>query len=127
MAASAAALWKSQVFRFLVIGVCNTIFGYGVYVICIFVGLHYQAAVVVSTIVGVIFNFFTTGMIVFDNASLARIFGFVAVYGLTMIANIALLTLLVHMGVSDVFGQMLLLPFIVSLSFLLNKFLVFRK
>jgi putative flippase GtrA len=118
--------WSSQFFRFLVVGVGNTAFGYSVYLISLWIGISYQAAVVISTILGVVFNFFTTGTIVFRNAAFCNFFGFFAVYGVTLAVNLVLLTGLVDAGVSKALGQALVLPIIVIMSFLLNKFLVFR-
>lgn len=118
--------WANQFFRFLVVGVGNTAFGYGAYLVCLWIGIPYLAAAVISTVLGVVFNFFTTGTIVFRNAAFGRIFGFFAVYGVALAVNLVLLTGLVNAGVSKALAQALVLPVIVLLSFLLNKFLVFR-
>ena len=123
----AARLWSHQLFRFLVVGAMNTLFGYSLYVFALLVGLSYQTAVVCSTVLGAIFNFFTTGRIVFGNGALRRIFGFLMVYGVVLLVNLALLVLLVRSGANKVLAQALLLPCIVALSFVLNKYLVFRK
>jgi putative flippase GtrA len=119
-------LWSSQFFRFLVVGAGNTLFSYGVYTVCVLIGIPYQAAVVVSAVISIIFNFFTTGTIVFSNAAIGKIFGFLAAYGVALAANLVLLTMLVDAGVSKLIGQAMVLPAIVVMSFLLNKFLVFR-
>jgi putative flippase GtrA len=118
-------LWSNQFFRFLAVGAGNTAFGYGVYLICLIIGISYQVAAVIATVLGIVFNFFTTGTIVFRNAALGKIFGFFAVYGVTLAVNLVLLTMLVEAGVSKAFGQALVLPVVVIMSFLLNKFLVF--
>ena len=63
-------LKKNQTFiRFIFIGVINTIFGYGIYLIFLFAGLNFALAVLLSTILGVIFNFFTTGRFVFNSTN----------------------------------------------------------
>lgn len=116
----------NQFFRFLAVGAGNTIFGYGVYYLCLVIDIAYLTAVVVSTILSIVFNFFTTGAIVFRNAAFGKIFGFFAVYGITLIVNLVLLTGLVESGVSKAWGQALVLPVVVIMSFLLNKYLVFR-
>lgn len=120
-------LWSHQFVRFLVVGAGNTAFGYGLYYLCLMLKVDYQVAVVVSTVLGVLLNFLTTGNIVFQNAELGKIIGFFAVYGFTLVVNLVLLTLAVEAGVSKALGQALVLPVIVIMSFLLNKFLVFRK
>ncbi|NJL07164.1 MAG: GtrA family protein [Methylacidiphilales bacterium] len=119
-------LWVNQLFRFLVVGIINTVFGYSIYLICIYFDASYQSAIVISTTLGALFNFFTTGSIVFQNSSIKNIFGFIGVYGLVMIVNIVLLTPLIESGISKSLGQAMVLPFIIIMSFTLNKFLVFR-
>ncbi len=123
----AAKFWSNQFFRFLVVGAGNTVFGYGVYLLCLLIGIPYQAAAVVATVLGVIFNFFTTGAIVFRNATLGKIVGFFAVYGVMLIVNLIVLTWLVENGISKALAQAISLPLIVILSFLLNKYIVFRE
>jgi putative flippase GtrA len=44
---------------FLIIGGINTVFGYSVYALFIYLDLNYRAAILISTIFGVIFNFFS--------------------------------------------------------------------
>jgi putative flippase GtrA len=120
-------LWSRQFLRFLVVGVGNTVFGYVVYLIGLGIGVPYQVALIAATVLGAIFNFFTTGRIVFESRALNKIFGFLAVYGITLAVNLVLLIGLVHAGMAKAYAQAALLPVIVTLSFLLNKHLVFGK
>jgi len=120
-------LWSNQLLRFLIVGFGNTVFGYSLYLAGLAIGVPYQLDLIVATILNVIFNFFTTGRIVFRNRSNSKIVGFFAVYGFTLLINLVLLTWLVNAGVSKIFGQAALLPLVVVVSFLLNKYLVFRN
>jgi len=120
-------LWSHQFLRFLVVGAGNTIVGYLLYLLGLWIGLPYQAALACSTILGVTFNFFTTGRIVFENNALGKMVGFFAVYGITFVINLVLLTLLVRSEMSKVLAQAVLLPLVVMVSFLLNKHLVFGR
>jgi putative flippase GtrA len=120
-------LWRLDYVRFVVVGIGNTAFGYGVYLLALWLGIPYQAAAVLSTILGVIFNFFTTGRIVFRNSSMSKIIGFFMVYAVVLAVNLVLLTALVEAGTDKALGQMFVLPIVVVLSYLLNKYLVFRK
>ncbi len=86
-------------------------------------GLSYQAALIGSTVLGAIFNFFTTGPMVFENHTPSRIFGFLAVYGIALAVNLAQF----KAGVGEAHAQAVSLPAIVILSFLLNKHLVFGR
>lgn len=120
-------LWSHQLLRFLVVGMANTLVGYALYLIGLWLGVPYQAALTGATILGAIFNFFTTGRLVFESRALNRISGFLAVYGITFAVNLALLTWLVQAGVAKAYAQAVLLPLIVLLSFFLNKHLVFGR
>lgn len=120
-------LWSRQFLRFLIVGAGNTVFGYLLYLIGLWIGLSYQAALAGATIFGAIFNFFTTGRIVFESSALAKIIGFLGVYGVTFVVNLSLLTWLVGAGMAKAYAQAALLPVIVTLSFLLNKHLVFGR
>jgi putative flippase GtrA len=55
---------KHNFARFLLVGVLNTIFGYFLYGTLILIGLDYKLAVLLATILGVLFNFQTTGRLV---------------------------------------------------------------
>ena len=74
--------FKNQFFLFLVVGGINTILGYAVFALLIYLGLHYALAVIIGTIVGILFNFKTTGGIVFKSKDNRLIFKFFAVYGI---------------------------------------------
>ena len=63
--------------KFVLVGILNTAFGYLVFALLLFLGLHYTLAVILSTIAGVLFNFKTTGTLVFKNHNNKLIFKFV--------------------------------------------------
>ena len=78
--------------RFLATGVLNTAFGYGLYALFVALGMPYLPALVVATILGVIFNFFTFGRLAFRAALGAGTFvRFVLGYGAALAVNAALL------------------------------------
>jgi len=79
----------------------------------------------VSTILGVLFNFFSSSGIVFDNRDPAKIWRFVCVYALIFGVNAAALKLFERFGLSASIAQVILLPFIVVLSYALNRNIVF--
>jgi len=112
--------------RFLVVGGVNTLFSFAVYALLILLGLHYVLAALISTICGILFNFKTTGTLVFknrDNRLLLRFFG---VYTFTYFINIGLLKLFDMAGVGSlVAGAIIVLPMAV-VSFLLMRRFVFK-
>ncbi|WP_369127458.1 GtrA family protein [Photobacterium alginatilyticum] len=76
---------NSRVVRFLFVGFLNTLFGYSLYAILVFSGIPYFYSLLVTTIVGVVFNFFSMGRMVFKGNGghitfLKFIFVYLAVY-----------------------------------------------
>ncbi|MCF0211123.1 MAG: GtrA family protein, partial [Bacteroidales bacterium] len=82
-------LWKidNKFIRFLFVGVLNTVVGYLLYVFFIWIGLRRTAALLVSYILGVLWNYKTTGYMVFENSSNKLIFKFFAVYAVMYVIN----------------------------------------
>ena len=113
--------------KFLFVGALNTLFSYCVYSLLLFIGGHYAIAVIVSTVLGVLFNFKTTGVIVFKNNDNALIFKFVGVYSVTCSLNIIFLKIFDMLGFNLYFaGAILILP-MALISFILMKKLVFVR
>lgn len=113
--------------RFLVVGGLNTAFGYSVFAAFILLGIHYAVAAFLGTVLGILFNFKTTGTLVFhshDNGLIARFF---AVYGVTYVIGVLLLKIFKALGVHVlVTAAVTLLP-MAALSFLLMRRLVFGR
>ena len=120
-------LWSIQLLRFLVVGGLNTVFGFTMYSVFILLNLHYVLAALLGQICGILFNFKTTGTIVFRNTDNRLIFRFFGVYLVTYTITIGLLKIFDMYDVgSIVAGAIIILP-IAGLSFLLNKKLVFNR
>ena len=119
--------WSIRFIRFLVVGGINTLFGYAIYSIFILLNTHYAIASLLATICGVIFNFFTTGRIVFRNKNSSLIFRFFLVYGITYLVNLLALN---RFKAADfnmlAAGAIMLVPSAI-LSYFLNKKLVFQE
>jgi len=79
---------KHKFARFLLVGAINTLFGYFLYGSLILIGLNYKYAVLLATILGVLFNFQTTGKLVFGSKNNKLIFRFVLVYVVTFLLNV---------------------------------------
>lgn len=120
-------LWQIRLLRFFVVGAVNTVFSYLVYVVLILIGAHYNLATLISTILGIIFNFFTTGRIVFRNMENKRFVLFVMVYAFIYLVNILLLRWLIDGLVMDklLAGALVTLP-VALLSYILNANLTFK-
>ncbi|WGU93824.1 GtrA family protein [Paenibacillus dendritiformis] len=117
---------NNQFYKFIVVGGINTLFGYIVFSLFIFIGAHYSLASLLSTIIGVLFNFKTTGSLVFKNNNNKLLLKFCLSYGITYILNILLLSLLKKFFSMYAAAAILIFP-MALVSYVLNKRFVFKK
>jgi len=83
---------SERMFKFLGVGVLNTLFGYSIYAGLVFVEIPYLVALLIATFVGVIFNYFSIGRLVFKAAGGWFVFGkFIMAYAIVYLLNAALL------------------------------------
>lgn len=120
-------LWRHEAVRFVVIGALNTLFGFSAYALLVYLGVQYHLAITISTVAGILFNFRTTGSLVFRNTSTRLLVRFAAVYGFTYLLNMGLVTLLVNMGIGEIISGALALPVIVAVTFVVQKTIVFKS
>jgi len=114
-----------QFLRFIFVGVINSIFGYGCFALFLYAGLHYTLAVLVATIIGVLFNFKSTGVLVFGSHDNRLIWRFVGTYVLIYSINVTGIKAFSYFGVIPyISGAILIIPMAI-LAFLLNKRFVF--
>ena len=111
--------------RFLLVGVLNTAFGYGVFVACLWLGMHYALAGAVSTVLGVLFNFKSTGGLVFRSTGNRRLPQFVAVSAIIYLVNVLALGAMLQFGIPEWLGGLILLLPSAILSYVLNRQFVF--
>jgi len=87
--------------------------------------MHYALASLLATIGGVLFNFKTTGVIVFKNHNNSLLFRFIAVYSVTYLLNLGGLKIFsIYNANMYLAGAVLVLP-IALLAFILQKKFVF--
>ena len=70
---------QKQFIVFLCVGIMNTVFGYAIFAFFIFLKAPYYLAFLFAALLGLVFNFITTGRIVFKNKSFKIIYKFVFV------------------------------------------------
>lgn len=116
-----------QFLRFLVTGVVNTLFGYGVFAVTLLATADHRLALLVANVLGVLFNFLTTGRFVFGSRQLHRLPLFIGGYVVCFLVNLWALDFLHDIGVPAMLAQLVLLPAMVILSFIINKLIVFRS
>ena len=117
----------AQFATYLAVGALNTLVGYGTFAALLWTGLHYALAALLSTIVGVMFNFQTVGRIVFGSRDPSLIFRFVAVYGVTYLLNVGVLRLLEPRHPDVLLVQAVLVLPLAGVSFLLHQRFVFGQ
>lgn len=117
---------KKQALVFLFVGGLNTLFGYSLYALLIYFGVYYPLAVLLATCLGVLFNFFTTGKIVFKNSNNRLLIKFIGVYAFLYVLNVIIINVL-HALSDNLYlaGFIATFPLAV-IAFVLNKFLVFK-
>jgi putative flippase GtrA len=120
-------LLENRFVRFLLAGGINTLFGYGVFSLFIFLKMHYALALLLATVLGVLFNFQTIGRFVFKNNDNKLLFKFVLVYMAVYLVNLGGLKVFNSFEISNyIAGAVLVIP-IALLSYLLNKRFIFKE
>ncbi len=123
----AKALTASQLFRFLVAGAANTLFGLAVYAGCILTGLPTWLALLVGIVAGIAFNFISFGAYAFRDLSVHRLPRFVCAYCAIYIVNVVALDVLRGVVPDPIRGQALLTIPMAVFSYVLMSRFVFRK
>ncbi|MDP3898197.1 MAG: GtrA family protein [Mesorhizobium sp.] len=120
-------VFDSQPMRFVMAGVLNTAFGYTLYLIGLQLGFAAEVALGISVFIGALFNYFTTARYVFNHAAMNFMPRFIAAYAVIYGLNVLALRGLILLGLSAALAQGLLLPVAAAASYLIFKFVVFRK
>lgn len=118
-----------KIIKFLSAGILNTVFGYSVYAVLLFIKVPYLVALFVATVAGVIFNYISFGRMVFNGHGGWFVFGkFVIAYALIYGANAALLrVLMVDFLLNPYLGQAICIPITILLSWLLMNYWVYKN
>lgn len=120
---------NKKILKFLGVGILNTLFGYSVFSVLVFLGMPYLLALLISTIVGVVFNYFSFGLMVFKGRDgwlgFAR---FVSAYVLIYAVNATMLRIItIKFFMNPYFGQAICVPISVALSWLLMNYWVYKN
>src|SRR5512141_497211 len=97
---SAKRAIENRFVRFLLVGALNTVFGYSVFAVLVIIGVHYAIAALVSTVLGVLFNFKTTGRLVFSSRDNHMLIRFVGVYAISYVVGVFLLRASVALSIN---------------------------
>jgi putative flippase GtrA len=116
-----------QIIRFICVGGLNTAFGYAVFFAVHWVSHSGAFAAIVSTVIGVGFNFLTTGKLVFGGAHSRQLARFCMVYSAQVGLNIALLALAEQAGLPTLIAQLIILPCLAVCTYLALRRFVFDR
>ncbi len=111
--------------KFLIIGGVNTVVGYSLFAGLILSGVASGVAVLISATLGTLFNFMSTGRVVFASSSASLLPRFLAVYAGQCVVNIAMLHSLEAAGLHPLVAQAVLIPPVAILTFLALRQFVF--
>lgn len=118
-----------KIIRFISVGILNTIVGYAIYAILIWLNLPPLMALLLSTIAGVTFNYFSIGKLVFQSQGGLTVFiRFIASYCVVYVVNAQALSFLIKsLHMTPYIAQALCIPLNVTVSWLLMNHWVFTK
>lgn len=112
--------------RFIATGILNTLVGWLIYSVLILLGVKVWLALLLPTIIGVLFNFFTISKFAFRKFSIKNLPKFILVYILIYLINYFLISILNSYISNEIITQFLLLPFVAIISFLLFSKVVYK-
>jgi putative flippase GtrA len=127
LAALIRRLLLLQPVRFLLVGMVNTAFGYALFAALYLASHHRQLSLVTSMTIGVMFNYFTTGRLVFANRGYRVLVRFGLGYAVVLVVNMAALEGLARAGLPTLAAQAIVLPAMVILSYAINRYVVFAR
>ena len=118
-----------ELIRYLFTGLINTLFGLTVSVLFLkILSHHYIICMALSTPIGIVFSFVThqkiTFRLQFDYRALPK---YILVYLLIFIINILLMGILIKAGIERTMALIYIFPFIVIITYILQKLYVFQK
>ncbi|CAN7665788.1 GtrA family protein [Variovorax sp. LjRoot130] len=116
---------SSQLFRFLLVGGVNTVVGYVLFAAFVWAGVPYPLAIGLATVLGVAFNFQSTGRLVFGGAPLSQLWRFAAVYAVVYLVNVASVALLLKAGLNVYVANALVILPLALIAFALQRRFVF--
>jgi putative flippase GtrA len=119
-----------ETFRFGVVGILNTIVGYGSYFILIKLHVFYIVASLCSHIFGVINSYFWNKYYTFKSVkkSTPELIRFLSVYTITFIINLGILTFLIEkLKIEKEVAGFTTLCIVTAISFLGHRFWSFNK
>ena len=123
-------LFEYQIIRFLFVGGLNTMVGYGIYALLIYLGVNLYIANTISTIIGIFHSYLWNRYFTFKSKekALAEIFKFISVYVVSY--SLGMLTLFISSKVFNIdpyVAGLINLVITTLISWFGHKYFSFRK
>ncbi len=122
---------RVQSVKFIIVGILNTLVGYSVYFVCLrLFDIHYVISLTIAHVIGVIHSYIWNNKWTFQAKKIdfESIIKFSAVYVLTFLMNLLLLSVLVQIGgYNALISQLFALFFTTLISFVGHKYWSFSK
>ena len=127
--------FEPQFIRFVLVAMLNTAFGLFINYVFLFIFEHlfklnhaYVVSNFIATIVSILFNFKTYGILVFKNKDNKLLLRFLAVTTFTYLVNIGGIALLEHLGSHNNYLNLTIMAVPVGLlNYVLNSVFVYKK
>lgn len=117
------------ILRYLIAGAINTFVGFGLGIILLLtLPFHYGFTVLISTFLGVCFNYFISVRYVFRaKSSNYKIILYFSIYLLMYLVNMLFMYILINrFNMDDIISFIIIAPFIIGFTYLLQKTLIFQ-
>ncbi len=98
-----------------------------VFAVLVVLAVPPQLALLLATILGIAFNYFTTGALVFGDAGPGGLWRFVVVYAACYALNALGLKHLTALGIGPLLAQLALMPFVVVGTYMSLRLCVFNR
>ena len=116
-----------QFIKFGIVGVLNTGFSYVIYTALLYVGLNYALANLGAVVLGILFSFRTQGSLVFNQTDPRLFPRFIFAWATIYAINILLISQFIALGFNAYTAGAMMLPVSAVLSYLIQKFFVFKS
>ena len=117
----------SNFLRFVLTGALNTGFGYASYATLVLTGMPLWLAVTGSTMLAIVFNFYSYGGLVFRQTSRNYMPRFLAFYVVLGLMNYLSLKGMSHFGIGPLVAQAILVPLLAIAGYAGLRHLVFNQ
>lgn len=121
------SIFNIQFVKFILVGGINTLIGYLVFSLFLFLNFHYSLASFLALLFGILFNFKTYGRLVFGNRDNKRIFRYIISWGGIYLVTITCLAGFKWFGINLYLANALLIVPLAVFAFFVNLKFVFSE